>query len=187
MEVQPFRAGLEGEADDGFCYIVNRDDVEEKVGSRGQDPKQPREVEPQGEVKGIEGLDGTRARVADDHARAEDRNGQLCFARLHQAFALVFAELVGARKAELVGEGVLGHGTCPTSGHIGGGDVGKADQPVIPVGSASQLQHVCRPLDVGLAQLGDGSVDTQVRRRVDDVGDPAHQMIVGGLSQAQAG
>ena len=88
---------------------------------------------------------------------------------LHPAFALELAELVGTREAVRIGQGVFGHRPAAASRDVGGGDMGKARQPVVGLGGLRQLQHVLGPLQIRLAQLCNRSIDPQVRCRMDDM------------------
>jgi len=185
VEGQPGGAGVEGQGGHRLRHIVHRHQVDPQLGIRREDAQLARQVQPQGGIQRVEGLDRPRARVADDHAGAKDRDGQLGLGGLHQPLPLVLGLLIGGGEAIGVTEGVLRHGTGAAPGHIGGGDVREALQPAVGAGRAGQRQHVFHALDVGNAQLLDRRVQPQVRRRVHDVRHPPGERGVGLILQAE--
>ena len=58
---------------------------------------------------------------------------------------------------------------------------------VIALGETGQLQHIGRPLEVGLTQLLERGVQAQIGRGMDDVGDAPRQAGIGPLLQPQLG
>ena len=118
MEIQPLRARVEGEAHDRVRDVINRHNVHAQVRVRGQNVCDSSKIQLEWKVKAVKSLDLAGARISDDHPGAQDRDRQLAFGGLNQALPFVFAELVGARKAKLFAERLLGHGAAPPPANV---------------------------------------------------------------------